>query len=163
MFERKAKRKKQEQSSSGPAKILYLCDRRRCDNCSEDCRLTSDIRHAKSFKKHGAAFYEDENQQTEREEAIQRLKANRNAMYFPETIEALDMAIEALQQEEHLVGLEAKAVEVIKSERHGEWIKEDEYGDLWVCDQCGFASEHKDNYCPNCGAKMSKGGGNECR
>lgn len=31
-----------------------------------------------------------------REEAIQRLKANRDAMYFPETIEALDMAIEAL-------------------------------------------------------------------
>ena len=34
-----------------------------------------------------------------REEAIQRLKANRDAMYFPETIEALDMAIEALQTE----------------------------------------------------------------
>ena len=33
------------------------------------------------------------------EEAIQRLKANRDAMYFPETIEALDMAIEALQTE----------------------------------------------------------------
>lgn len=34
-----------------------------------------------------------------REEAIRRLKANRDAMYFPETIEALDMAIEALQAE----------------------------------------------------------------
>ena len=34
-----------------------------------------------------------------REEAIQRLKANRDAMYFPETREALDMAIEALQDE----------------------------------------------------------------
>ena len=38
--------------------------------------------------------------------------------------------------------------------KKGEWIEEDEYGDLWVCDQCGFASEHRDNYCPNCGAKM---------
>ena len=36
----------------------------------------------------------------------------------------------------------------------GEWIEEDEYGDLWVCDQCGFASEYRDNYCPNCGADM---------
>ena len=36
----------------------------------------------------------------------------------------------------------------------GEWVEEDAYGDLWVCDQCGFANEHRDNYCPNCGAKM---------
>ena len=36
----------------------------------------------------------------------------------------------------------------------GEWVEEDEYGDLWVCDQCGFASEHRDNYCLNCGADM---------
>jgi len=33
-----------------------------------------------------------------REEAIQRLKANRDSFYFPETIEALDMAIEALSK-----------------------------------------------------------------
>ena len=37
-----------------------------------------------------------------KEEAIQRLKANRDAMYFPETIEALDMAIEALEKIEYL-------------------------------------------------------------
>ena len=36
----------------------------------------------------------------------------------------------------------------------GEWVQEDEYGDLWVCDQCGLASEYMDNFCPNCGAKM---------
>lgn len=36
----------------------------------------------------------------------------------------------------------------------GEWVKEDEYGDLWVCDQCGVASEHRDNFCPICGADM---------
>ena len=37
--------------------------------------------------------------------------------------EAIDMAIESLQQEEHLVELEAKAVAIIKSERHGELEK----------------------------------------
>ena len=37
----------------------------------------------------------------------------------------------------------------------GEWVEEDEYGGLWVCDQCGFASEYMDNFCPNCGARMN--------
>ena len=36
----------------------------------------------------------------------------------------------------------------------GKWVKEDEYGDFWVCDQCGFTSEHRDNFCPICGARM---------
>lgn len=42
----------------------------------------------------------------------------------------------------------------MEDRRHGKWIAEEEYGDLWVCDQCGFASEYNDNFCPNCGAKM---------
>lgn len=46
------------------------------------------------------------------------------------------------------------AIEALKDRLQGEWIAEEEYGDLWVCDQCGFASEYKDNFCPNCGADM---------
>jgi len=57
----------------------------------------------------------------EREEAIQRLQANRDAMYFPETIEALDMAIEALQEAQ-------------KHEETFEW-----------CHDC--KEYDKDNYC----------------
>ena len=30
-------------------KILYICDGKKCDNCSEECFHTSDIRHAASF------------------------------------------------------------------------------------------------------------------
>ena len=26
--------------------ILYICDRKRCANCNEDCRHTSDLKHA---------------------------------------------------------------------------------------------------------------------
>jgi len=39
----------------------------------------------------------------------------------------------------------------------GEWVEEDEYGDLLVCSECGFANDYKDNYCPNCGARMEGG------
>ena len=140
MFEEKAKRKEEEQSSSGPAKILYLCDRRRCDNCSEDCRLTSDIRHAKSFKKHGAAFYEDENQQTEREEA----KAKTG-----ELIEALDRI---RIQQEFCKWLWPK----------GKW----ENGFCSICGEEAITEWNEtggelieSNFCPNCGADMRKKGG----
>ena len=64
-------------------------------------------------------------------------------------------AIDALK----LFGAEHNAIAVIKGlpsaqPKTGEWVEEDEHGDLWICDQCGFASEHRDNYCPNCGTNM---------
>jgi len=52
--------------------------------------------------------------------------------------------------------------EVVSAEAvQGEWVEEDEYGDLWVCDQCGFTNEYMIKFCPVCGAKMSKGGDDE--
>ena len=75
-----------------------------------------------------------------REEAIKWLKLLKSSpLIYGEYPEALDMAIEAL------------------SERTGEWIREEEYGDLWVCDQCGFASEHNYSFCSICGAMMIGG------
>ena len=81
-----------------------------------------------------------------REEAIQaweqmRSEIDKENWLFVGTINPLmiDMAIEAL------------------SERTGEWIREEEYGDLWVCDQCGFASEHNYSFCSICGAMMIGG------
>jgi rubrerythrin len=52
-----------------------------------------------------------------------------------------------------------KRVDALPSaDRHkGEWIAEEEYGDLWVCDQCGFASEHNYSFCPICGTMMTGG------
>lgn len=40
-------------------KLLYLCDRRRCEACRE-CGYTTDISHAKNFKQIGGMYVEQE-------------------------------------------------------------------------------------------------------
>ena len=63
--------------------------------------------------------------------------------------------------EEQVVGVAHAAHEIIDMPSaeivHGEWVKEEEHGDLWVCDMCGFANEYDDNFCPNCGTMMDGG------
>ena len=34
--------------------ILYLCDRKACENCHEECKHTTDIRHAVNFEQYHA-------------------------------------------------------------------------------------------------------------
>ena len=47
--------------------ILYICDRKACDNCSDMCKHTTDIRHAVNFEQYHADgveagdFWEKEN------------------------------------------------------------------------------------------------------
>ena len=63
-----------------------------------------------------------------KEEAIARLKANRDAMYFPETIEALDMAIEALSN-----------------------IETDPETETELCDTCKYyETSHEEYPCSDC-------------
>ena len=58
--------------------------------------------------------------------------------------EALDIAVKALHQEP----------------KNGEW--EDIGGVIrYGCPFCHHAQEEKSEYCPNCGAKMDKGGEDE--
>ena len=87
-------------------------------------------------------------------------------------LQALDMAIESLSADrptvdkEYLIDLIqeavydgeacAKLIDLVDRPT-GEWVEEDEYGDLLVCSECGFANDYKDNYCPNCGARMEGG------
>lgn len=46
----------------GANKVLFVCDRRACNECSSDmdngCRHTSNIKHAKNFKLNGNIFVE---------------------------------------------------------------------------------------------------------
>ena len=61
-----------------------------------------------------------------------------------EQVDALEMAIEALE-----------------NQKTGHWIADvDKWGDVvttingYKCSECGMFNTDKDNYCPNCGAKM---------
>ena len=63
-----------------PAKILYICDRRACHNCSyPNCAHTSDINHAVNFKCENGYFVEkdgDEYNHMSPEKFMEWLKSN---------------------------------------------------------------------------------------
>ena len=41
--------------------VFYLCDKKKCERCSKDCKHTTDIKHAKNFKKlRDGVYYEEE-------------------------------------------------------------------------------------------------------
>ena len=111
-----------------------------------------------------------------REEAVQRLVAHKlwhqdEFVDFTGTIDAIDMAIEALQENESLAKSVNDAAELIhKLQKTGKWewvqlfpsVPYDSNSELgnWHCSECGFipasfnlAKKHL-NYCPNCGSDM---------
>lgn len=90
-----------------------------------------------------------------REEAIKKINAIKKYLITGNPIwdvkeidEVLNMAIEALKQE---------------PVKHGEWKCMADCG-VTECDQCGWSIEEyvgDYNFCPNCGARMDKGGDTE--
>lgn len=55
----------------------------------------------------------------------------------------------------------AASVADVEPVRHGQWeFHEDvaKWGYPYLCSQCGKAHNHKEPYCPNCGAKMDMRG-----
>ena len=52
-------------------KIAYLCDEKKCDNCSyPDCKYTFDIKHAKNFKKGKNGVYEEQEKKLDLENEL---------------------------------------------------------------------------------------------
>ena len=70
----------------------------------------------------------------------------RSGVTVEEEKEAVDMAIEALEEEPR---------------PHGEWIYHKEWevdGECaFECSKCGMGTDVDYNFCPNCGADMRKG------
>lgn len=80
-----------------------------------------------------------------REEAIKILKLDNKDRRKCSITEAINMAIKSLEQEPKM----------------GHWIADvDKWGDVFTtvngyrCSECECFNSDKDNYCPNCGAKM---------
>ena len=51
--------------NKSPDKVLYLCDGRQCETCSNECNHTTDIDHAKNFNKEFGVYVEKENDYAE--------------------------------------------------------------------------------------------------
>lgn len=78
-----------------------------------------------------------------REEAIRAIGWLKCTTNREDDLEAIDMAIEALS---------ADAVQ-------GEWIRHELFGNPWfTCSECNYHGRNDFNFCPNCGARMYKGG-----
>lgn len=82
---------------------------------------------------------------------------------MPEVKQAIDMAIEALQENESLARSVNEASELLRKKRpRGEWIYHAEwYSDgecAFECSKCGMGVDIDYNFCPNCGADMRKKG-----
>lgn len=43
-----------------PKKVLYLCDGKQCEKCSNECIYTPDIKHAKNFNKEYDVYIEED-------------------------------------------------------------------------------------------------------
>ena len=80
-----------------------------------------------------------------------------------------ELAIEALSRGEGCGNVCRRAIERILAAdvapvRHGRWSEQEKYtfGVMYDCSICGdriLDNGHSWNYCPNCGAKMDRGGG----
>lgn len=64
--------------------------------------------------------------------------------------------------EVHFINFKGKRYNEV---RHGKWIPSvDKWGDIittvngYTCSECGAFNADKDNYCPNCGARMVEKG-----
>ena len=96
-----------------------------------------------------------------RKEAIQTIKGERWICCAEKYREALDMAIEALEQNESAEEWYKLFVEKLEqATKTGHWIVHPKgiYAHL-VCDKCLSNAPYdcRTNYCPNCGVKMQEG------
>ena len=105
-----------------------------------------------------------------REDAIKELKEYEDGLdleYATPFDKAILYAIKALSQEptfddecqkdldEAWKQIQKKRKRIPITQKSGKWIDREEYdADRWKCSVCGRTEQYKENYCPDCGAKM---------
>lgn len=60
--------------------VIYLCDRKRCKECSPLCKHTNDITHAVNFKKDGDDYFENSSTEVLLEEIAALKSLNRRQL-----------------------------------------------------------------------------------
>ncbi len=65
-----------------------------------------------------------------------------------------------LLQVKDLVELNQKLIDELEEKPQGKWIFHKDYNEScrYGCNQCGNLTNIPNNFCPNCGAMMQKGG-----
>lgn len=150
------------------------------------CRYGSDYELDKPciVYREDCPLYEKEGDEMNREEAIEVIKQDIPCEYDTDLIEALEMAIKALEQDncpyyvidedghglcKNHSGLHLsqrfKDWQFIQEPKMGHWIEKDGFdGDTYYdCSECGESWttiegtpwNNEWNYCPNCGARMA--------
>lgn len=95
----------------------------------------------------------------EREAIIRKLNKIGGCDASDEWDKVWDMAIDTAVK-----AVERLPVADVAPIKHGEWEEiRDAYRQLegWMCKKCGRETKAKENYCPNCGAKMDEGNNTE--
>lgn len=59
-------------------RVFYVCDRKKCEKCHDECRHTSDIEHAANFIQVGGNF-------TERDDAVPVVQCKECKYYYSES------------------------------------------------------------------------------
>lgn len=99
----------------------------------------------------------DNRQAAELLKPLRDMMIDQNGCPISSAVFALDKAIEALTADvrENIKG------EWIDCGIHGDWAwEQDGHGNcwhIWKCSKCEYKTDHRSNYCPNCGCSMKEG------
>lgn len=122
------------------ANVAYLCDGRKCDSCSGECRHTLDVSHAKNFSQRDGAYFE--NEEPQKDQPVKGL-----GVFIPGvTVEMIRMAplegIEELLNNGEMYNV-PNPTEANRSLPAGDYISRADAIEA-ICNKCGGCDDNHD-------------------